>query len=150
MRSPVTHPMQPVTPSNAKSLADVLGVQDPQAPDNVVQVSAKNFRMTARAFCKEILDSRQYRESLLRRIITDSLPPAVEQLLYYYANGKPVERVEVKETTTDFSSLSPAQIEARLLHLAQIARRMQTPKTNDVAVPATDDALSEPATPSIH
>lgn len=126
----------------------MLGVQDPQALDNVVQVSAKNFRMTARAFCKEILDSRQYRESLLRRIITDSLPPAVEQLLYYYANGKPVERVEVKETTADLSSLSPAQIEARLLHLAQLARRMQLPK-NDVAVPAKADVdAPAPATPA--
>lgn len=125
----------------------MLGVADPQQPDAVVQVTAKNFRLTAKAFCKEILDSRQYRESLLRRIITDSLPPAVEQLLYYYANGKPVDRIEVKETTNDLSELTPAQLEQRIAHLASVARSLQTKTTNDdVAVPAT--GATEPGAPA--
>src|SRR6185295_14883674 len=100
--------------SNAKSLADVLGVPDPREPEHVTQVTAKNFKLTAKAFCKEVLDSRQYRESLMRRIITDSLPPAVEQLLYYYGHGKPVDRIEVKETGADLSELTPAQLEQRI------------------------------------
>jgi len=137
------------TSSTAKSLADVLGVPDPREPEHVTQVTAKSFRLTARAFCKEVLDSRQYRESLMRRIITDSLPPAVEQLLYYYANGKPVDRIEVRETGEDLTALTPAQLEARIAKLMQIARSLQ-PKTNDVAVPASDDDASPPATPSIH
>lgn len=126
-------------PSNAKSLADVLGVADPQQPGTVTQVTVKSFRLTAKAFCKEILDSRQYRESLLRRIITDSLPPAVEQLLYYYANGKPVDRIEVRETPADLSELTPVELESRIARLAKVARDLQTKTTNDdVAVPPSD------------
>lgn len=137
-------------PQAAKSLADVLGVQDPQEKDRVTQVTAKNFRLTAKAFCKEILDSRQYRESLLRRIITDSLPPAVEQLLYYYANGKPVDRIEVKEAPMDLTEMSPEQLEAHATRLATLARKLR-PKTNDddVAVPA-EAASAKANAPSIH
>lgn len=76
-----------------ESLADFLGVQDPQQPDRPVTDGA-SAKVSIKAFCADILDSRQYRESILRRIIMDSLPPAVECLLHHYANGKPVEHVE--------------------------------------------------------
>lgn len=81
--------------------------------------------MTAAAFSKEILDSVQYRESLLRRIIMDELPPAIEVLLYHYAHGKPVERVEVKDTTDSLEHLTVEQLEEQAMRLAETARQMR-------------------------
>lgn len=137
--------------AGAKSLADVLGVADPREPEHVVQVERKNFRLTAKMFCKEILDSRQYRESLMRRIITDSLPPAVEQLLYYYANGKPVDRIEVRDVPADLSEVPIDQLEAHLGKLAAVARKLKPAKNVAVPASAEPDAAVTPAnTSSIH
>jgi hypothetical protein len=45
-------------------------------------------------FCKNILQSKEYRDFVIHRIYTRNLPPAIEQLFYHYAYGKPVERLE--------------------------------------------------------
>jgi hypothetical protein len=49
----------------------------------------------AKAFCTKLLKDRRYITSLWRRIKADTLPPAVETMLWYYAAGKPKERVEL-------------------------------------------------------
>jgi hypothetical protein len=49
----------------------------------------------AKKFCVNVLRSRAYVKSLWRRIKADKLPPAVETMLWYYAAGKPKERVEL-------------------------------------------------------
>jgi hypothetical protein len=110
-----------------QSLADFLGVIDPQNPDgDPVDRSDSSFeRMTRKDFCRKVLASREYRESLMRRIILGALPPAIEQLLYYYAEGKPVERVEHKDTTNAFEHLSIDQLEERAMFLARVAREMR-------------------------
>lgn len=116
-----------------KSLADVLGVVDIQLPKDqqdaerarLTEVTKKHFKMTARAFCKEVLASRQYRESLFRRIVCDTLPPAIETILYHYAEGKPVEQIEVKDTTTRLEDLTPEQLERRLSMLQTVARKLR-------------------------
>lgn len=74
-----------------KSLAEHLGTVDPKAPDaptvSYVEVSVKDF-------CKGVLTSQEYRDSIRIRILLGTLPPAVECRMYEYAYGKPPERVE--------------------------------------------------------
>lgn len=47
-------------------------------------------------FCRKVLSTKTYMESLRRRIKEDSLPSAVEVLLYHYAYGKPKETIEIE------------------------------------------------------
>lgn len=49
----------------------------------------------AKAFCVRVLKDQRYVKSIWRRIKTDSLAPAVETMIWYYAAGKPKERVEL-------------------------------------------------------
>jgi hypothetical protein len=44
-------------------------------------------------FCKGVLASKQYRESILRRVLTDSLPSSVETMIWERAHGKVVMRL---------------------------------------------------------
>ena len=107
-----------------QSLADFLGVQDPVTKEAPSEPSRPNARLTAKAFCKQILESKDYRDSLVRRIVMDELPPAVEVLLYHYAHGKPVERVEVKDTTDPLEDFTPEQLEERAARLLEIAQAL--------------------------
>jgi hypothetical protein len=65
----------------------------------------------------------------------DDLPPAVECKLWDYAYGKPVERMEVKDTTSTLSTLTPEQLEERALRLAALAKSLRgtkdTPQTHE-------------------
>ena len=78
----------------------------------------------AREFAEGILNSREYRESLIRRIKSDTLPAAVETLLYHYAYGKPKESIEVNLGTSaqDLSNLSNEELAVRAEALAKAAR----------------------------
>lgn len=76
-----------------KSLAEHLGVVDPQRPEEpAVDVSE---HVSIQEFCRGVLRSREYRESILRRVRLDTLPSAIETLLYHYAEGSPKSHVAV-------------------------------------------------------
>ena len=47
------------------------------------------------AFCRQLCDNRDYRESLKRRLISGKVAPGVEQTVWYYAYGKPPETIEL-------------------------------------------------------
>ena len=102
-----------------QSLADILGVQDPSAPDLPVR-PAPSAKLTAKAFAKDLLNTPQYRESLMRRIVMDTLPAAVETLLYYYAHGKPTERVEVKDKSERVEDLTPEMVAEKLARVQRM------------------------------
>lgn len=104
-----------------KSLADALGVASPQ-PDTKKQEPRPQ---TAKAISRDLLNSLEYRVSLIRRIESDTLPAAVECKLYEYAYGKPVDRVEVKDTTSKLEEMTSEELEARAMALATLARRMR-------------------------
>jgi hypothetical protein len=106
-----------------QSLADFLGVQDSLRLDESVQPAF--VKMTAKAFSKEILDTAQYRESLLRRILMDQLPAAVECLLYHYAYGKPVESIEIKDVTDPLDDFTAEQCEEHAQRLIEVARQLR-------------------------
>lgn len=79
-----------------KSLANHLGIADP-APEPVdpTELSDTDIEnMSVQDFCRGILRSRDYRKALLLRVRIGDLPPAIESLIYHYAEGKPVDRVE--------------------------------------------------------
>ena len=104
-----------------QSLADFLGTSDaePAAPSQCLDA------LTVEDFCRGILSSREYRQSVLHRITLGILPPAVELRFYDYAVGKPVDRVEVKDTTVPVEQLTAADLEDRSLRLAEMARLMR-------------------------
>lgn len=75
-----------------QSLADFLGVPDPARPGRLAAPEPEN--LTAESFCRNIIASPEYRQSILNRIILGGLPPAVECLMWHYAYGKAPDRVE--------------------------------------------------------
>jgi hypothetical protein len=48
----------------------------------------------AKAACNELVDDLRYRAALKKRLIAGKLAPALETMLWYYAKGKPKERIE--------------------------------------------------------
>ena len=89
-------------------------------------VSAAQVRMSkeGREFCKAILDDPEYVASLKRRLMADTLPMGIEQLLYYYAYGKPVENIDVtvNEAPQDLSSFTEDELAERAELLARVVR----------------------------
>ena len=118
------------------TLPQVLGVPDPSNPSASVGPVKKR---TARAFSRAILASPQYRESLLRRILMDALPSAIEGKLWEYAHGKPVEKLEVKDTTAPLAALSADALEQRAFQLASLASQLR----QKVKAAAQDDGAQD-------
>src|SRR5262245_3013308 len=79
-----------------ESLADYLRLEDaaPTAPVEAPATDLFSGITTIKEFAERVLNSADYRASLLRRIQLDELPAQIEALLYYYACGKPTERIE--------------------------------------------------------
>lgn len=77
-----------------KSLAEFLGVDDPRLPEKHIE-DVFDETLSVQDFCRGVLRSREYRQSVQRRILLDELPPAIEVLFYHYAEGKPTENVAV-------------------------------------------------------
>jgi hypothetical protein len=108
-----------------KSLADFLGVADPVTKE-LPSGAGPSPKLTIKDFCKEVLRSPQYRESLLRRIVMDELPPAVECMLWDRAHGKTADKLEVKDTTDPLEDLTIEQLEDRAMKLLEVARHLRT------------------------
>ena len=112
------------------SLAEALGLIPPR--DDKPPVAT---RRSIRQMCREILNSHEYLEHVQRMIVTDTLPPQIEQMLYHYAEGKPVERVEYHESPVALDDLSVDQLEDKLddLHKrVKMLRKMEDGAAEDV------------------
>lgn len=46
------------------------------------------------ATCRQLVDDPEYRRYFAHRLSVGSLPPALEAMVWHYAYGKPVERLE--------------------------------------------------------
>lgn len=114
-----------------KSLADVLGVPDLKTPD--VQPDPVDDPTNITEFCQAVLNSRQYRESLMRRIMFDELPQAIELWMCNTAYGKPVDRVEVTSTSYNVDVASTDELEQRVLSLLDARRRAKVGKDSAVS-----------------
>lgn len=104
------------------SLAATLGVPDPLHPNAPVGPAPK---LAVKAFCRAILASPQYRESLMRRILMDALPSNIEHMLWDRAEGKVAEKVEVKDTTTPLTQLSVDALEQRHAKLGALLTQLR-------------------------
>lgn len=97
----------------------------------------------ARDFAKGILDSEEYRASLMRRIKADSLAPAVECLLYYYRYGKPKETISVTEKASS-ADVPKEVMQERALILANLIAKHVAERTSERA----NDEVAQPFPPS--
>lgn len=97
---------------------------------------ATNFtRHEAQKFARKLVESQDYKDSLERRIKSDSLPAAVECMLWHYAYGKPIEQVAltVIPGTEDLSSLS---VDELLKRAKDIGDKLEEAKALAEAIPA--------------
>jgi uncharacterized small protein (DUF1192 family) len=117
--------------AEAKSLAEFLGVADPMHPEKPIVGDPPSPNLNVRKFCRAILNSHQYRESLLRRVLMDALPESIERMIWDRAHGKVVDRVEVKNTSNALETMSVDELEQRALVLAETARRMRRDASDD-------------------
>ena len=66
-----------------------------------------------RAAAAALVDDPQYRQKLLQDMRKRRVSPPVEQMLWFYAKGRPVERHEIA-TPGDFSRLSDEELMVQL------------------------------------
>ena len=45
-------------------------------------------------FCRKLISAKDYRTKLKERLMSGTLPPVLESMLWYYGIGKPVESYE--------------------------------------------------------
>src|ERR1051326_6377433 len=123
-----------------KSLWDALHIADPEQPD--APAPEPMPKLTAKAMCRDILNSPQYRRSLIDRIIFKELPPAVECRLWDYAYGKPVERVEMKDKSNPLEGATAEELERRAMLLATLARRLRAGEESHPPLSESDEGSS--------
>jgi hypothetical protein len=63
----------------------------------------------AREFCSSIVDDPAYQARLRRRALAGDLPPAIEAMIWYYAKGKPKDRLEVSDSPDIVARLRAAR-----------------------------------------
>lgn len=66
-----------------------------------------------REICNSLVDAPEYRDALRQRLIAGTAG-GVEVLVWHYAKGKPVDRVETG-TPGEFAELTDEELKARLL-----------------------------------
>jgi len=60
-----------------------------------------------------MLETKAYRLSVYQRLITGNLPPAVECKILDHVVGKPVDRIEIEDTTKSVDHLSLEELHER-------------------------------------
>ena len=71
---------------------------------------------SARAACRGIVEDPEYRTKLLEAARKRKLSPPVEVMLWAYAYGRPVEKVEITQMAV---TMTDTEIQARLAELLQ-------------------------------
>ena len=88
-----------------------------------------------RTFARQLLGSEDYRSWLTDRIKNRTLPTNIEQMLWAYAYGKPVEQVKlsVGQTQEDLSALTLAEMRERV---SQLQHALEEAEELNHALPA--------------
>ena len=76
----------------------------------------RTARTAAQKFAADIIDSEDYRRSILRRLNADELPPQVETTLLHYRYGKPPDEI-IMSQGEDLSDKSPEELLEELRRL---------------------------------
>jgi hypothetical protein len=87
----------------------------------------------AKNFAQGIITSPEYRESIKRRVKEGKLAAPIEQLLWYYAYGKPVDKIDL--TMDDGRELEGMTTE----ELAEEARMLAAALRETSEAEATDE-----------
>lgn len=126
------------------SLAESLGLVDLYADREPLTKDVEPTPLNA----SDIVNSPDYRASILRRIRNDDLPPAVECRLLDHALGKPIDRVETKDTTevADLGNMSISELKLYIRQLTDLAERM----TDDVVDSSSTPVDDPPSASSVH
>lgn len=74
---------------------------------------SRRLTEAVRKIALEVVDDPAYKERLKVRAMAGTLPPAVESMLWHYAFGKPIDRLEVTDKTHDLANLSDDQLAER-------------------------------------
>lgn len=128
------------------SIAEELGEPAPAAPPSAQQqieeainaaVAVLRKCKSRKEFCQKFLATPLYIRSLLQRAALGDLAPAVETLFYHYADGKPVDKVEFKDTTNPIDSFTAEQCEERAKKLLELARQLREDEAPAEAAPKT-------------
>ena len=106
-----------------ESLADFLERASLQGPSPLPSVGLR--RVSIRELTRGILSSQEYRQSVVDRIKLGTIPAAVELVWYYYAEGKPTERVEIKDVTDDVDEMDAQACEREAERLTELARALR-------------------------
>lgn len=85
----------------------------------------------AETFARNVIDDPDYLKMLKDRAVAGILSPACEGLLWYYAFGKPVNRVEISGGTgTDLSECTNEELADRCRQLSEIALMLSIKREN--------------------
>lgn len=89
--------------------------------------SRNRIKLEGRLAAGKLLESPEYQESLIRRIKADTLPPAIEVMLWHYRYSKPAEVVEVEVSEKGaLSAASTAELSVRAELLAKELKNIST------------------------
>lgn len=114
-----------------KSLYDSLleqGLAQPEeAPVSTSEPGGGSLEtLSGRAFAEAVLRSEEFRLYIVEGLSERDLPPAVLCRLIDHGWGKPVDHLEVKDTTAKLEDLSVEDLEQRAMKLAELARLIRT------------------------
>jgi hypothetical protein len=119
-----------IPPKKKKSLRDLFY----SSSERYTEVSINKARQLA----AEILEDEDYKENLKRRAVNGVLSPAIEQMLWYYLFGKPLEKIAVLDATEDsLESLTDAELTLRAKELHEIATEVMV-KNQELEEPSSD------------
>lgn len=105
---------------------EIVGAQ-PEAEDIADALASK----TGADFCKALVESREYRVSIARRMLLGVLAPAIEGRVLDHTWGRPPERVQVEDLTRKPEDLTAEQLEGRALRLVEMARSIRLAPVSD-------------------
>jgi hypothetical protein len=124
--------------SKIETLADFLRSSDSEQSTDSGQSDALDslsevnpLELTGPEYAKRVLRSREFHYYVLNGLVMRDLPPAILVKLMDHGWGKPVEHVEVKDTTDHLNGLSVEQLEARALFLADSARKLLSEREDE-------------------
>lgn len=106
------------------SLAETLGTL-PDKPGAPAAPRIEDIAGDAQTFCKTVLNSLEFRQYIINGLTLGELPSAIITRLMDHAWGKPVERLEVQDTTPAVEDLTPEELESRAARLSEMARLLR-------------------------
>jgi len=72
----------------------------------------KGTRLSIQRFCEGIINDPVYRANIKVRMNEGTLPHSMEAMIWYYAAGKPAEKIDVtvNDKTAKFAQMTPVQL----------------------------------------